>query len=204
MSSITIFSLLDMFTGIIEETGIIKRLRQKKNLCMFEVQAKKTIDGTKIGGSIAIDGVCLTVTDIKREHLAFDVMKETLRITTLSAKKSGERVNLERALQATGRIEGHFVTGHVDDVGEIKAIAKARNYIAMQVSFDKKLARYIVPKGSICLDGISLTVGRTGKDYFSVYLIPYTMRLTNLQFKRKGDKVNLETDVLAKYILGTK
>ena len=190
-----------MFNGIVEEIGIVENINSKRNLSTFKVRVKKILKGVKPGASIAVDGACLTVTGIKSNVLTFDVMRESLLKTTLGSLKIKGKVNLERALMANGRIDGHFVTGHVDRVGVIKNKVTKANYTEFKISMTKDLARYIVPKGSICLDGVSLTVGEVKKSYFSVYLIPFTKQVTTLGFKKKGDKVNIETDILAKYIL---
>jgi len=190
-----------MFNGIVEEIGIVENVNSKKNLSTFKVRVKKILKGVKPGASIAVDGACLTVTGIKSNVLTFDVMRESLLKTTLGSLKIKAKVNIERALAANGRIDGHFVTGHVDMVGVIKNKVTKTNYTEITISMAKDLAQYIVPKGSICLDGVSLTVGEVNKSTFSTYLIPFTKQVTTLGFKKKGDKVNIETDILAKYIL---
>jgi len=190
-----------MFNGIVEEIGIVEKINSKKNLSMLKVRAKKICKGVKPGASIAVDGTCLTVTGIKNNVLTFDVMRESLLKTTLGSLKNKGKVNLERALKANGRIDGHFVTGHVDAAGVIKDKVTKTNYVELKIGMTKDLARYIVPKGSICLDGVSFTVGEVYKSTFSVFLIPFTKQVTTLGLKKKGDKVNIETDILAKYIL---
>jgi len=190
-----------MFSGIIEEIGTVEQINSKTNLSALKVRAKKILKGVKPGASIAVDGTCLTVTGIKSNVLTFDVMRESLLKTTLGSLKIKAKVNLERALMANGRIDGHFVTGHVDMVGVIKNKVTKASYTEIKISITKDLARYIVPKGSICLDGVSLTVGEVKQSYFSAYLIPFTKQVTTLGLKKKGDKVNIETDILAKYIL---
>ena len=131
----------------------------------------------------------------------FDIMLETLLKTNLGALKPGSRVNLERALKANGRIDGHFVSGHVDDMGRIKDVITGENYTELQISAKKEIMKYIAPKGSVCLDGVSLTIGEVRKNFFSVYLIPFTLEVTTLGIVKKGDKTNIETDILAKYML---
>lgn len=190
-----------MFNGIIEEIGIVEQINFKKNLTILKVRAQKISKGVKPGASIAVDGACLTVTGAKSAVLTFDIMRESLLATTLGSLKIKTKVNLERALKANGRINGHFVTGHVDTVGVIKEKVAQTNYIELRIGLTKDVKRTIVPKGSICLDGVSLTVGKVKKLYFSVYLIPFTKQATTLGSKKKGDKVNIETDVLAKYVL---
>jgi len=190
-----------MFSGIVEELGWVEKIRKDVNLTTLCLRAKIVSKGIKIGDSVSVDGVCLTVTQKKGERLFFDVMKETLDKTILGKLKVKERVNLERALKVNDRISGHFVTGHIDGVGEIAKIIKGKNYVEMHVKAARGLIRYIVPKGSICINGVSLTVGIVGKNYFSFFLIPYTNELTNLGLKKEGQRVNVETDVLAKYVL---
>jgi len=174
-----------MFNGIIEEIGIIEKVNSTQNLSTLKVRAKKILKGVKPGASIAVDGTCLTVTGIKSNVLTFDVMRESLLKTTLGSLKSKAKVNLERALKANGSIDGHFVTGHIDAVGVIKDKITKANYVELKIGLTKDLARYIVPKGSICLDGVSLTVGEVQKSYFSIFLIPFTKQVTTLGFKKK-------------------
>jgi len=190
-----------MFSGIIEEKGIIKKIDFKKNLFVLTLEARKVHQGTKIGDSIAVDGVCLTVVQKKGRALSFDVMKETIEKTTLKYLKSGSPVNLERALQVNDRLGGHFVQGHIEGVGVIKDKVTLKNYVEFRISIDKKLIRYVVAKGSVCIDGISLTVGEVQGTTFSIYIIPHTLEVTTLGSKTRGDKVNIETDILARYIL---
>lgn len=189
-----------MFSGIVEETGLVEALVEKTNLCHLKVRAKKVHVGAKAGDSIAVNGVCLTITKREKNVLTFDLMLETLRKTTLGDVSKGSRVNLERALKMSDRISGHFVSGHVDDIGIIRKVVTGTNYTEIQINFKAGVAKYIAYKGSICLDGISLTIGEVRKNYLSVYLIPFTLEVTNLGLKKKGDKINIETDILAKYI----
>ncbi|MFT5170199.1 MAG: riboflavin synthase [Candidatus Omnitrophota bacterium] len=193
-----------MFTGIIEELGTIKKITKKTNLSVLEVSAKKVITGMRIGDSVAINGVCLSIIKKTKTTLSFDVMRETLILTSIGHLKVGEKVNLERAMRATDRLNGHVVTGHVDHMGVITALKEDENYLEVRVKINPKFKKYIVQKGSICLDGISLTVGAVTKTYFSVYLIPITRKLTTLGFKGKGDYVNIETDIFARYLLENK
>jgi len=190
-----------MFTGIIEETGAVKAISSRKNLSVLKVRAKKVLKGAKPGTSISVNGACLTVTDIKQDTLVFDVMRETLLKTNLGIVRPGSRVNLERALKANSRMDGHFVTGHVDALGIVKQRIEQENYTEIQISAARDLMRYIAPKGSVSLDGVSLTIGEVKRTYFSVYLIPFTLEVTTLGSWKKGNKVNIETDILAKYIL---
>lgn len=193
-----------MFTGIIEESGIVATLKPVKNLVTLKVKAKKVVKDLKPGDSVAVNGVCLTATQTKGGTIIFDLMKESLDKTTLGSLKPGDKVNLEPALKFGSRLGGHFVTGHVDDMGVIRKKVLRPNYAEYQISAAKDLLRYIVPKGSVTIDGISLTVGKVAKNYFTVYLIPYTLAVTTLGEKQVSDKVNVETDILAKYVLTIK
>jgi len=189
-----------MFSGIVEETGVVKEIVKKPNLCVLRLRAKKVLRDVKLGSSIAVDGVCLTVTGIKKDVLSFDIMLETMKKTTLGTVKPQTHVNLERSLKVNDRICGHFVSGHVDTVQTITKIITGENYTELQISLNKELLKYIVSKGSVALDGISLTVGDVRKKDFSVYLIPFTLEVTNLGYKKQGDPINIETDILAKYL----
>jgi riboflavin synthase len=192
-----------MFSGIVEEMGAIGSLNKKQNLFILKIKAKKVARGTKIGDSISVNGICLTVTGIRDRVMSFDVMKETIDKTNLKYLKVKDKINLERALKVSDRIGGHFVSGHVDGVGTIKDIITLPNYVEIQAFLSKDLLKYIVPKGSVCIDGVSLTIGKVRKTYFSVYLIPHTLEVTTMGSYKKGDTVNIETDILAKYILNT-
>jgi len=189
-----------MFSGIVEETGTISKVIKKKNLSVISVKAKKVLGQTKEGTSICVNGVCLTVTKRKKDIITFDIMKETLTKTNLGQAFVGYKVNLERSLKVSDRICGHFVSGHVDNMMIIKDVITDKNYIEIRVGISKELKKYVVPKGSVCLDGVSLTVGEVRKSNFSVYLIPFTLEVTNLGLYKKGDKINVETDIIAKYI----
>ena len=189
-----------MFTGIIEHIGTIKKIDSKKNLLVFSIDLGPLAKKVKLGDSVSVSGVCLTVTSKKAKVANFDLMKETIEKTSLRSLGAGDRVNLELALQAGSRLGGHFVTGHVDEVAVIKHIAQEKNWVALRLGISKANHKYFVPKGSVTVDGISLTVGKVGKDYFEVYLIPYTLKVTTLGLKKTGDCVNIETDILAKYL----
>ena len=191
-----------MFTGIIERTGIVRKIETKKNLLVFGIDLGSLTKKVRVGDSVSVSGACLTITAKKGRVASFDLMKETIERTALRSLSVGGRVNLELSLQVGSRLGGHFVTGHVDEVAVIKHIAREKNWVALRLSVSKENRRYFVPKGSATIDGISLTIGKVGKDYFEVYLIPYTLKITNLKFKKPGDPVNIETDILAKYILG--
>lgn len=189
-----------MFTGIIEHLGTVKALHSQKNLLVMQVDAGPLAKDIKPGHSVAVNGGCLTATAVKGRLVSFDLMKETIEKTSLKGLRAGTQVNLELALKADSRFGGHFVTGHVDEAGTIKTIERQANWVAMTISASLAIRKYVVPKGSVTIDGISLTVGRVGLKDFTVYLIPYTLKITNLSGKKPGDLVNIETDILAKYI----
>ena len=181
-----------MFTGIIEEVGRLKNLDGGR----IEIACEKILEGMKIGDSISTNGICLTVVDFGENFFAADVMPETFRKTSLADKN----FNLERALKVGDRFGGHIVSGHIDGVGKILSIRPEGNALLIDVTAENFLLRQIAAKGSVALDGISLTVVEAGKENFSVSMIPHTREVTNFQFKRVGSFVNIETDILAKYI----
>ena len=185
-----------MFTGIIEEVGFLKNFDGES----IEIFCKKVLEDTKIGDSICTNGICLTVTDFAENFFAADVMPETFRKTSLSELHTGGIVNLERALKISDRFGGHIVAGHVDGTGKILNFNADGNAIFIKISAEKNLLRQIAAKGSVALDGISLTVVDAGEENFSVSMIPHTREVTNFKSKRVGSLVNIETDVLAKYI----
>jgi len=189
-----------MFTGIIEEIGIIKQLNQSGNDALIVVQCKKVLEGTKIGDSIAIDGVCQTVTALSSNSFSAQVSSETLNVTTFSKLKNGNKINLERALTLNSRLGGHIVSGHVDGLGKIKNIQKLNDFYTLKFEVEKDLTKYIAKKGSITINGVSLTVASTLNNEFDVAIIPHTFENTNLNTLKSGDFVNIETDVLAKYV----
>lgn len=185
-----------MFTGIIEETGKVLRVEPGK----IHIQAEKTLEGTKLGDSIAVNGVCLTVTALGRSDFTADVMPETWKRSSLGTLKSGSGVNLERAMAADGRFGGHIVSGHIDGTGTVEAVRKDQNAIRYIIRTQPELTRGIVEKGSIAIDGISLTVTMVQKERFEVSIIPHTLKETTLGDKRKGSMVNLENDIIGKYV----
>lgn len=185
-----------MFTGIIEETGQLKSLDGGR----IEINCAKILDDIKIGDSICTNGICLTVTDFTEKYFAADVMPETLRRTSLEELKIGGVVNLERALKIGDRFGGHIVSGHIDGVGKISSLRTDGNAIFINVEAENILLKQIAAKGSVALDGISLTVVDAGTNDFSVSMIPHTRAVTNFNFKRVGSVVNIETDILAKYV----
>lgn len=189
-----------MFTGIIEETGKIRSLQINGNSAVLTIKAKKVLEGSKIGDSIAVNGVCLTATTIGADYFTADVMAETMRRSSLGALQKGSVVNLERAMAAEGRFGGHIVSGHIDAMGTIENIAPESNAVWYTIGADKKTLHYIVEKGSITIDGISLTVAYVDEKCFKVSIIPHTRQETNLSEKTVGDKVNLECDIIGKYV----
>jgi riboflavin synthase len=188
-----------MFTGIIEEIGHIKSISRGAKSFTLAVDASEIMSDVKVGDSISTDGVCLTVTSITSSGFTADVMPETVSRTALSRLKAGSEVNLERALTLNSRLGGHIVSGHIDGTGIIKDIRRDDNAVWITVSCDSRLLRYIINKGSIAIQGVSLTVTEVFSDSFSVSLIPHTQQVTTLHSARIGDTVNLETDVMAKY-----
>lgn len=189
-----------MFTGIVEETGIIHSLRRGAHSMALAIQARTVLSDLKIGDSVAVNGVCLTVTEKSASGFTADVMHETLNRSTLSALTPGKRVNLERAMAADGRFGGHIVSGHIDGTGVIANVRRDDNAVWYTVSAPPELLRYIVEKGSIAIDGISLTVASVDARQFSVSVIPHTAASTTLSEKRPGDRVNLENDIIGKYV----
>lgn len=189
-----------MFTGIIEETGEILRTDFSGEWGKIEIRASKVLEGTKIGDSIAVNGVCLTVTNLKPEGFQADVMAETFRKSNLGKLKSRDRVNLERAMAADGRFGGHIVSGHIDGLGTICETQKEGNAVWITIKAPAEIMRGIVTKGSVCIDGISLTVAAVTDDRFKVSVIPHTGKETTLLDKKTGSIVNLENDIVGKYI----
>jgi riboflavin synthase len=185
-----------MFTGIVEEIGVIREISPGH----LVIGAKKVLDGTKQGDSIAINGVCLTVTSLKNDAFSVDIMPETMRRTNLGRLHYGDRVNLERAVVVGGRLGGHYVQGHVDDTGKILSVKSEGSALIVKMSAPTKLMRYIVNKGFIAADGASLTVIEPDGFSFSVSLVDYTQKQITLSAKKPGDLVNLEVDIIAKYV----
>lgn len=188
-----------MFTGIVEEMGTVKRLEQSPINCKLELNCQKVLEDTKIGDSIAVNGVCLTVVQMTEHSFTADVMPETLRRSSLGSLKIGSKVNLERAMAANGRFGGHIVAGHIDGTGKIKSMTPEGNAVLVTIGAEPAILRYIVEKGSIAIDGISLTVAKISHSDFTVSLIPHTAGETTLLLHRPGEIVNLETDIIGKY-----
>ncbi|HWQ73538.1 MAG TPA: riboflavin synthase [Desulfitobacteriaceae bacterium] len=189
-----------MFTGIIEEIGVLTNIRILTDSAELSIQAEKVLEETKLGDSIAVNGVCLTVIRLGFQEFTVDIMAETLAKTSLAQLKPGSKVNLERALQLSSRLGGHLVSGHVDGVGTIKRITVQGIASVYEIGMPSSLSPFILPKGSIAIDGISLTVIQANKDFFSVSLIPHTFTHTTLGMKKVGEMVNLETDMIGKYV----
>jgi len=193
-----------MFTGIIEGVGKVEKITKStknRSAIQMTVNLGKNAKGLKIGQSVALNGVCLTVTKKLQNKCNFEMIDETTKKTDLGNLKEGSIVNIERSLKAGDRLEGHFVLGHVDGVGIIKKIQKNPKEVQVWFEIPKALSKYVVKKGSIAMDGISLTVVDLKKNLASVCIIPHTIQVTNFKTKKAGDKVNIETDILGKYIL---
>lgn len=189
-----------MFTGIIEEIGHLQSIKRNSRSAILTISADKVLEGTGIGDSIAVNGVCLTVVGMNGNSFDADVMHETLDRSSLSLLRPDSKVNLERAMAANGRFGGHIVAGHVDGTGRITNVKKDDNAVWYTIKADENIMRYIIEKGSVAIDGISLTVADTGRDYFKVSVIPHTRQLTILSDKKAGDIVNIENDCVGKYI----
>lgn len=189
-----------MFTGIVEGLGKIKRLTMKGADAVLEIESGISLVDVNIGDSIAVSGACLTVTSKTEKTFIADVSAESLSKTTLQHLKSGEKVNLEKSLRVGGFVGGHFVLGHVDGTARILSRTQKSGSLILAVEMDEKLARYIVEKGSVAIDGVSLTVNKLEKGRFYVNMIPHTAAVTALQARKEGDWVNIETDVLGKYV----
>jgi len=189
-----------MFTGIIEEVGQIAAIEDSGDFRTLRVQAGAILDGIKAGDSIAVNGVCLTARTCSAGSFTADLSRETLDRTSLNALRPGTTVNLERPMRADGRFGGHIVQGHVDSVGKVRSFNRDGDNWNLQVEFPESAARYIVHKGSITIDGISLTVASMETPVLEVAIIPHTFENTNLRHARAGDTVNLEFDVIAKYV----
>ncbi|MBQ3928982.1 MAG: riboflavin synthase [Clostridia bacterium] len=189
-----------MFTGIIEEIGIVVEIKHSDTSFYIKIEAKQILSDTHLGDSIAVNGVCLTVTELGKTFFKADVMNETLYRSSLGSLKIGSRVNLERAMLADGRFGGHIVSGHIDGTGTITKIKNDGIAVWYTIHTNEKILKYIVEKGSIAIDGISLTVAKVTVSDFSVSIIPHTAKQTILSDKKTGDTVNLENDIIGKYV----
>lgn len=189
-----------MFTGIVEEIGTLEKIQRGTHSAVLTIRADQVLEGTKIGDSIAVNGICLTVTTLFSGCFTADVMHETLNRSSFVGLSTGSHVNLERAMAADGRFGGHIVSGHVDGIGKIVRIRRDDNAIWYTIEAKPEVMRYIVEKGSITIDGISLTVAEVKQSEFSISAIPHTVSQTVLREKKAGDIVNLETDIIGKYV----
>lgn len=189
-----------MFTGIVEELGIIRKISISGHSGSITIEASKVLEGTRIGDSIAVNGICLTVTSMAGDSFTADIMAETVRRSSLKGAVSGDKVNLERAMVADGRFGGHIVSGHVDGTGTIIGMHREENAVWVTISAEPSIMKFIVEKGSVCLDGISLTVAKVGTTDFSVSVIPHTEEETTLLRKKTGSLINIENDVVGKYV----
>ncbi len=189
-----------MFTGIIEEMGVVKEVGKTLQGSSVTILAKTVLDGLKVGDSVTVNGVCLTVVGCDGVAMKADISPETLKVTTLGTLKAGDPVNLERAMRLGDRLGGHLVTGHVDGAGTIRSRIQDADAIQIMIEASREILRYCVPKGSITVDGISLTINEVTDRWFRVTIIPHTAKVTTLGVKQVGDTVNLETDLVGRYV----
>ena len=189
-----------MFTGIIEEAGRVERIRAGAQSSELWIRSRLLARGVRLGSSVAVNGACLTVVASKAGLLRFDVLKETLNRTNLSVVRAGNLVNLERPLRADGRLDGHFVLGHVDSRGTVRRFEREGKDYVLEIDAPADVMGYVIEKGSIAVDGISLTIAAVGRGWFRIWIIPHTRSVTNLRMRRAGDLVNLEADVIGKYV----
>ncbi|MBA4600968.1 riboflavin synthase [Thermoactinomyces mirandus] len=189
-----------MFTGIVEEVGRVKQLRKTPLTMELKIECRHVLEGTRSGDSIAVNGVCLTVTEMGSDHFTADAMPETMKRTNLGKLNISDTVNLERAVAAGQRMGGHFVQGHVDGVGTILSVTPYENAVLFHIKAGRNLTRYMIEKGSIAVNGISLTIVEVGATGFSVSLIPHTIKNTQLRDAKQGDLVNIEVDMIGKYL----
>jgi len=189
-----------VFTGIVEGVATIRALEATANGATLVLEAGAIAEGVRIGDSVALDGCCLTVIAVETEQLTFQAVAETLALTSLGAKRVGDRINLERALPASGRLDGHIVQGHIDGTGVVESLTRDGVDVRLRVSVDESIANLLVPKGSVAIDGVSLTVVDPTPSCFEVALIPHTLAVTTLGDRKPGDRLNLEADVLGKYV----
>ena len=189
-----------MFTGLVEEAGEVVGVKRGRKSTELTVRAATVQRGLKMGDSLAVNGACLTTVRKRGALLGYDVLDETLRVTNLQYVRPGDVVNLERPMRADARLGGHFVLGHVDGVGKVRRWEQVGKDWVLEVTVPKALMRYLIYKGSVAVDGISLTVADVGRDWIRIWIIPHTRDVTNLRQRRVGDHVNLEADVLGKYV----
>lgn len=189
-----------MFTGIVKEVGVVRRTERRGGLHRLEVESAVISKDVNTGDSVAVSGVCLTLTGKKGTVLSFDIMAETMARSNLASLKEKDRVNLEGALKAGDSLGGHFVTGHIDCAGKVKAVKRAGGEFVLEIGFPGHFAHLVVDKGSVALDGVSLTVGNVGRDSLEVYLIPHTLKASTLGSAKAGDGINIEFDLIGKYM----
>lgn len=189
-----------MFTGIIVEMGEVTEVQKKEGITHLFLNSSEVIKDAKIGDSISVNGTCLTLVDIKGNNMRFDLSSETLRSSNLALLQSGDRVNLEPSLRPDSKLGGHFVSGHVDDIGRIKSSIKIGDTFKVEIEVANRILNFLIGKGSVAVDGISLTVVDILKRSFTVMIIPHTAKLTTLGFKGPGDTVNVEVDMIGKYV----
>ena len=189
-----------MFTGLIEEVGTVVAMRASEGRARLQIAAPRTAKEARSGESIAVNGCCLTLTSRRGDRLTFDLLKETIARTNLNRLRKNSQVNLEAALRADGRLGGHFIQGHIDCVSPIVAFGKSGEDFRLEIELPREFAHYVASKGSIAINGISLTISEVLPKSFAVWIIPYTKRHTNLDRARAGDLVNLEFDIIAKYV----
>lgn len=189
-----------MFTGIVEETGLVISFEERPEAWRLKLSATRITDDLKVGDSVAVNGCCLTVVACGGGFLEFDILNETKRLTSMDHLEPDGKVNLERALLPSTRMGGHFVSGHIDETGVIESIEQRGKDFFLRINPDSDKLRYVVSKGCITVDGISLTVAQVDETGFAIWLIPHTMEVTNLHVRKAGDRVNLEYDLVAKYV----
>lgn len=189
-----------MFTGIIQEIGKVKKVKKGSNIATFSIQTAKILKKKKIGDSIAINGVCVTITRLNKNIFEFQAVQETLEKTNLKNLKTGSEINLEPALTLNQTLDGHLVQGHVDNIGIVENLTRNKDQGTLKIKFPKEMAHYLAFKGSIAINGVSLTISDLQESTFSVALIPHTLEKTNLKDLKKEDKVNLEIDLIARYL----
>lgn len=189
-----------MFTGIIEEVGVVKEINKTGAGALLRIKTEKIYSDVKIGDSVSVNGACLSATEINGNILGFDVIPETLKRTSLIDLKTNDLVNLERSVRSDARIGGHFITGHIDYKARINDLVKKSEGAGFKISLPKEFSKFVVEKGSVALDGVSLTIAALSKEDFTVYLIPHTLKNTIFYRKKKGDFINVETDIIGKYV----
>ena len=189
-----------MFTGIVEEIGVVSRISSQSDGAVLFLKADKILDDLKLGDSVAVNGVCLTAVDIKNDGFSADVSFETLSRSNIGTLKKNDAVNLERALKVSSRLSGHIVLGHVDSKASVFGVQKRGNFYVFKIGIDSYIYQHCVEKGSVAIDGISLTISNLNSSFLEVAVIPHTFRNTNLRYKKSSDYVNIEVDVLGKYV----